>query len=439
MKKIKILVILILISIIMLMSVGINTLAFDVNSKAAILIDTKTNTVIYKKDINTSISPGAFAKVMTAIVVIENSKLEDRVTISQDIISKMKDGQNYVTFYAGEELTVKDLLYCMILDSSNLAAYALANHISGSEEAFSKLMNEKAKLVGATNTNFTNPHGIYNQNQHSTVWDCYIISEYATRNQQLMEILSAQQYKILANGVRTKDTLFYSNNHLVSGFKSSAYYYRFAKGIIGGYTKESGYVASSVASMSKTGMNLIFVGVGSEKTDNTSFPAFLDARKIFEETFSAYSIKTIIKEGQQVAESKLSLSLEKDFVPIVTKQTVSVVLPKDVKVEQLEYKKIINTDIKAPIKKGDVLGTYEVYYEGKLYASTPLISNVEIQGSFFLIFIDFVIGFFTNPVTRVLFILFVIILVSYILITVRINKRRNIFKNKANKKYNNRG
>ncbi len=94
-----------------------------------------------------------------------------------------------------------------------------------------------------------------------------------------------------------------------------------------------------------------------------------------------------------MAESKLSLSLEKDYVALVTKQAVSVVLPKSVTLEQLEYKKIINNDIKAPIKKGDVLGTYEVYYEGRLCASTPITSNNDIQGSFFLIFIDFVIGF----------------------------------------------
>ena len=370
---------------------------------------------------------------------MENSKLEDGVTITQDIITKMKDGQNYVTFYAGETLTVKDLLYCMALDSSNLAAYALALHVSGSEDDFVKLMNEKAKLIGATNTNFTNSYGLYNQQQHSTVWDCYVISEYSTRNQQLLDILNAQQYKITANGVRPKDTLFYTNNHLISGFKTAVYYYRYARGLISGYTKESGYVASSMANMGKTGMNLIFVGTGSEKIDNSTFPALLDAKKIFDDTFSNYSIKTVIKEGQQVAESKLSLSLEKDYVSLVTKQAVSVVLPKAVTLDQLEYKKIINKELKAPIKKGDVLGNYEVYYQGKLVASTPLTSSADVSGSFFLIFIDFVIGFFINPVTRVLFILFLIMLISYILITVRANKRRNMFRNKSNQKFNNRG
>lgn len=419
--------------------VGFNVCAFEVDSKAAILIDTKTNTVIYQKNINGAISPGAFTKLMTAIVVMENSKPDDSVTITQDILSKMKDGQNYVTFYAGEVLSVKDLLHCMVLDSSNLASYALALHISGSEEEFANLMNEKAKLIGATNTNFINSYGLHEQNQYSTVWDCYVISEYATRDQNLMDILNAQQYTIAASSFRPKGTLFYTNNHLISGFKTAAYYYRYARGLVSGYTKESGYVISSTANMGKTGMNLIFVEAGSEKPQNVNtIPSFVDAKKIFEETFSNYSIKTVIKEGQQVAESKLSLSLEKDYVALVTKQAVSVVLPKSVTLEQLEYKKIINNDIKAPIKKGDVLGTYEVYYEGRLCASTPITSNNDIQGSFFLIFIDFVIGFFTNPVTRVLFILFIIMLIAYILITVRINKRRNMFRNKSNKKFNNR-
>ncbi len=187
---------------------GFNVCAFEVDSKAAILIDTKTNTVIYQKNINGAISPGAFTKLMTAIVVMENSKPDDSVTITQDILSKMKDGQNYVTFYAGEVLSVKDLLHCMVLDSSNLASYALALHISGSEEEFANLMNEKAKLIGATNTNFINSYGLHEQNQYSTVWDCYVISEYATRDQNLMDILNAQQYTIAASSFRPKGTLF---------------------------------------------------------------------------------------------------------------------------------------------------------------------------------------------------------------------------------------
>lgn len=413
--------------------------AIEVNSRSAILVDTKTNTVIYQKNINDSIYPGGLTKLMTAIVVYENCSLNDTVVITQEDVNKMKSYQNYVTFKAGETLTVEDLLYCMVLDSSNLAAYVLAQHVAGTEEQFVSMMNAKALELGAENTNFVNATGIDDIRQYSTVWDMYIVSEYITRNADLMSIMSAQRYTLSANEFRAKDTLFYTNNHLLSKFKNLSYYYRYANGLISGYTKQAGYVISASANKGKNSMQLIFIGAGSQSDEASKvLPAFDDAKKIFEDTFSNYEINTIIEQNKHVGEASISLSLETDYVPLVTAQEVSVVLPKETNEDDFETKTTIKENIKAPIKQGDILGTYEVYYKNQLYASSPITTNSNVEGSIFLIFIDFVVSFFENPLTRFLFILAVVLIAGYIIFTIRVNRRRNMFRKKNNKRYRGR-
>jgi len=189
---------------------------FDVESTHAILVETTTDNILIQKNIHEKIAPGELAKLMTAIIASEYAMFDDVVTVSETAVKNSQSYNAVSRLKVGEQLTVRQLLYCLILDNSDVAAYALAEHITGSYADFAVLMNEKAKFIGAQNTNFTNPTGRYDKEQYSTVWDLYVISEYFMQNKDLLEISSTVRYTLPVSGRRTSRTRFYTNNHLLS-------------------------------------------------------------------------------------------------------------------------------------------------------------------------------------------------------------------------------
>ena len=167
---------------------AVSNASFSVASKNAILVESATDTVIYQKNINDRIAPGELTKLMTAIIAMDYGMLDDIVTISETAAGGSNAAGTVANLKVGEQLSVRQLLYCMILDNNDVAAVAIAEHIGGTEEDFARSMTEKAAFIGAQNTNFTNATGQHNAEQYSTVWDMYIIADYFMQSKLLMEI-----------------------------------------------------------------------------------------------------------------------------------------------------------------------------------------------------------------------------------------------------------
>lgn len=143
-----------LISIFVTTSFADDNIELNLYSKSCILVECSTNKIAYEKNSDTIMYPASTTKVLTAILAIENCNLSDKVTITNEMISKVPSG--YATAYLkpGEQVTVEELLNCLLIPSANDAGFALAIHISGSVDKFSELMNEKAREIGCTNTHF---------------------------------------------------------------------------------------------------------------------------------------------------------------------------------------------------------------------------------------------------------------------------------------------
>ncbi|MBR2742626.1 MAG: hypothetical protein IKD89_03460 [Clostridia bacterium] len=413
-----------------------NGAPFSVASKNAILVEATTDTVIYQKNINDRIVPGELTKLMTAIIAVEYGILDDVVTISETAATEKNFYGANVKFKIGEQLTLRQLLYCMILDNNDAAAAAIAEHISGSEADFARSMTEKAQFIGAQNTNFTNATGQNDVEQYSTVWDMYIIADYFTQSKLLMEIAATKSYTLPPSEWREKKKKFYTNDHLISTYKNTSYYYRYADGLIGGSSSTSGSVMAGVASRGRGSMTLIFIGAGtSGENSKYALPAMKDAENIFREAYASYKILNIVKKGEIMTEERLDHSLEKDYISLVSKDDVSTVIPKDKNEEEITIKLFPKEHIMAPISEGEPLGTFEVYDNDVLIVTGTLTSEETIRANILLKIGYWIKTFFSFTAVRVILIILLVLAVGYVYLLRRSLKRNE--RAKANRQIKN--
>ena len=145
--------------------------------EGVVMVEFDSGTVLHQKNMNTKLYPASTTKIMTAILAIEHGKMDEIVTIDSDVID-LTDGSHIALDY-DEQMSVRDLLNALMVASANDAAAALAKHVSGSVDDFVDLMNQKAQELGATNTNFTNPSGLHDDNHYTTAYDLSLIARYA--------------------------------------------------------------------------------------------------------------------------------------------------------------------------------------------------------------------------------------------------------------------
>ena len=198
-------------------SLDINTDKLNTNSEACILMDTKSDKILYAKNAYEKMYPASTTKLMTAILTLENCKLTDTAIVSHNAIFSIPVGYSHANLQEGEELTIEQLLNVLLIPSANDAAIVLAEHISGSVEKFSKLMNEKAKSLGCLNTNFVNPNGIQNKNHYSTAYDLALIGKYALKFPDIKRIAMVKQYTLpTTNKYDKTDRIFNATNGLIN-------------------------------------------------------------------------------------------------------------------------------------------------------------------------------------------------------------------------------
>ncbi|WP_176233292.1 D-alanyl-D-alanine carboxypeptidase family protein, partial [Candidatus Hakubella thermalkaliphila] len=163
----------------------------EISAGSAVLIDADTAQVLWSKNSKEARAPASLTKMMTAIVVLEKSDLKDPVTISEEAAAV---GKSEIWLLAGEVLSVEDLLYAILLRSANDAAVALAEHVAGSEDRFVQLMNQKAREIGASQTNFVNVTGLDAEKHLSTAYDLAVIARYAMQNGTFAGIVATDKW-----------------------------------------------------------------------------------------------------------------------------------------------------------------------------------------------------------------------------------------------------
>lgn len=375
----------------------------NLSSEAVLLMEASTGKVVYEKNGYEKKYPASTTKIMTAILAIEHCNLNETATASEFAINSVPSGYSTANIQIGETLSVKDLLYALMLQSANESAVILAEHVSGSQEAFANLMNEKAKELGCKNTHFINPNGIHNENHYTTAYDLTLITQYAMKNQTFRDIVKTTSFTLPATTSYPSESRTYANtNNLIiydARNRPDNYYYKYATGVKTGYT--SAAKNCLVASAEKNGIEYISVVLGAsityESTGSVSH-RYVDTISLFDYAFDNFSfrklksannlIKTIKIENGKKDENSLDLLIASDVNSLVSLDNKSTQIDPDITLKE---------GLSAPITKGDIVGTISYKIEGINY-TTDLIAGNNVEeykpskiGLYVLIFLILII------------------------------------------------
>lgn len=194
----------------------------NMTAESSLIVNTVSKEVIYANNVYERLYPASITKIVTALVVLDNANLSDTVTVSYNASHITESGAKLCGFKEGDKVKLEDLLNCFIIYSGNDAGIAIAEHIAGSVEEFSKLMNEAAKRVGAVHSNFVNPHGLHNDDHYTTAYDLYLIFNELTKYEKFTSIINMKDYTVtyldINNNEKTKN--FVTTNRYLKGTES---------------------------------------------------------------------------------------------------------------------------------------------------------------------------------------------------------------------------
>lgn len=305
----------------------------EIVAKTGILIDADTGAILYDKDMHKRMYPASITKIMTALLTIENCALDNTFTFTDDIINSLPYDAAKYGYVPGEQVTIRDLLYVLMLRSANEVAIGLGITIAGSEEAFGEMMTERAKAAGALDTNFVNATGLHDDNHYTTAYDMAMIARDAMKNTTFSQIWGSASYVVSPTNIEPDIVKIWNRHEMLVDIQAN--YYEYAQGGKTGYTDEAGRTLVTYAS--RNGMNLICVVMFSDSEN-----VYKDTRALFEYGFTNFKKVAVngneerfgqsddgyfVSRSNMFNQSGSLLELGDDYVTI----------PKDVSLSQIEY------------------------------------------------------------------------------------------------------
>ena len=352
----------------------------ELTAQNAIAIEAKTGKVLFEKNSNAKMYPASTTKVWTAYLTIKNSNdLNEIVEVKNDL-SWVEPSSMFLK--VGEKFTIRELLEVLMLKSANDVAVLLAEHISGSVEEFCKLMNEEAKKIGCTGTNFVNPNGLPDDNHYSTAYDMALIAKEAIKSDVLREIAKTESISLPANDIYPYERNYTNTNKFLTGGRNIVYNgeeidvkYDIVDGLKTGFTSVAGRCLLSTATLDGTS---IIVGVFNSKGDDV----YVDSRKIIDYSLGKYKSRILIEKDNFKVEKELN-SKEQIIEGYIPEDYSTVEDVEDTEnVKNYDYDVSFKEDITLPIKKDSVIGEVEVKENGKKIDTIPVLASDDFEDTF---------------------------------------------------------
>ena len=277
----------------------------EINGHAAILIDMDTGAILYAKNAHEKLYPASITKIMTGLLAVENCALEDSFTFTQEIINALPWDAAKYGYVPGETVNIRDLLYVLMLRSANEVAIGLGMKIAGTEEAFGKLMTERAKEIGAVNTNFVNATGLHDDNHYTTAYDMALISIEAMKNSTFMDVWGTPSYTVNPTNVQPDIVRIWNRHDML--VNRGMQYYAYAKGGKTGYTDEAGKTLVTYASRDGRNLMCVVMKSGAETV-------FSDTRLLFEYGFGDFENISIKGNESRFGQSNDSYFVSRDHL-----------------------------------------------------------------------------------------------------------------------------
>ncbi len=395
---------------------------FETHAKAGILYNVDTDTIVYSDNIDKKVYPASLTKILVAIMLVEEEpNLEDlTLTVSEEIYLEYRYSEAVIAgFEAGDKVNGHDLLAYTMVKSCADASALIADHIAGSEAEFVEMMNKKAKEIGMQNTHFTNCHGLHDPNHYSTVRDLCILTKYAMQYSVITDIVNVARY------VTKDDITLAATNFLID--PNSGYHYQYATGFKTGYTTEAGRCLAATATYE--GMTYISILTGCPPQDNSveNRYEFIDTAELFRWAFNNFTYRSILDSSETIDSIPIDYSWDYDAVNIRPEKEVYALIPKDADTSTVEIKvDYKNPRAEAPVRKGDVVGTVNLYYADEKIGSTGAVIAESVEGSQLLKISDAVKNFLIKYKVYFFFGLagLFFLLIVFIIITIRLNSKK---------------
>lgn len=366
MKKI---LILLMINFLFIPVVSAEDLKLAENAKSAILIEASTGEILFEKNADERLVPASMTKMMSMLVIIEaiengDLKWNQEIQVSENASSM---GGSQILLETGEKMSVRDLFKGVAIASGNDAVVALAEAVAGTEDAFVQKMNDKAKELGLKNTNFKNPHGLDTANHYSSARDMSLIAKELVKHEKVLEFTSVYEDYLRENTDRK--IWLVNTNKLVR-------FYDGVDGLKTGFTEGAGYCLTATAK--KDGMRVIAVVMGEadSKMRNQEVSEMLDY------AFAQYKLENLLEDGYSLGKYKVYNGKD-EFVTVIPKDGATILRKKGEKSSKATYEADVY-ELKAPLKKGDVVGSLKIKEDGKVIRKVKLTVDKNVKKANYL-------------------------------------------------------
>ena len=345
-------------------------------AQAVVAYELNSDTLLYTWNADQRINPTGMVKILTSLIVLEEGNLDDVVTVYRNTLDTIAWGAVSAGLKAGEKVPLRDLLLCVMVASANDAAAVMAAHVAGSQQAFVEKMNQRAKELGCTDSNFTNVHGLFDENQYSTARDLAIITEAALENETFAEMFSLDHFSMEATNLSDK-RYFITTNYMMSDEFTNQYFdYRVTGGkpaaasskdrsmICTAEVGNSHYllvVMSAQAQVSEDGLSIIHFG------------NFTETKKLMNFAFNGYTVRQVIGKDQSLYQ--YAVKNGRNDVVLRPERDVFVLLPADYDKNSVVYHNVVDAAaLRAPIAAADKLGVLQISYRGLILANCDLVA-----------------------------------------------------------------
>ena len=360
---------------------------YEANCETALLLELNSGVVVYAKNAENQAYPASLTKIMTCMLALEyaGKDLNKMVTVSESALVGIAEAGGEVRLQAGERLTLRDLLYYLMVSSTNEAGNVIAEYVAGDIPSFVSLMNKTAKELGCTGTRFANTHGLHDAGHYTTARDLSIITRKALTYETFREICATAEYTVPETNLSQERELTSTNllilnngkNYLGDNGNYYSYYLPEATGIKTGYTSAAGRCVISRASDGNMDLLCIIMGAGTPVMSDGSarFDNFVEAKKLFNYGFSNFAYAKVAAAGiEPMFQMEVQYAKDKRGVVLIPSSDVNCLLPKEYDRDKVETRCELDDPkgLTAPLEQGKKVGTLYLSYDGTLVGTTEL-------------------------------------------------------------------
>lgn len=357
------------------------TMDYTSSCKASLIYELGTDTMVYAQNADTRVYPASLTKVMTCLLALENSTMSEMVTVSESALEDQDPSGSNVQLQVGEQMSMKNMLYCLMVASANDAAAAIAEHIGGSQAGFVEMMNRKAAELGCTGTHFANPHGLHDEDHYTTARDMAKIMLAALEYEAFNDIYSTSFHTVPATNM-TGERELETTNYMISEANYELYIDKRVIGGKTGFTTPAGRCFIGVSE--SNGMKLLTVVMGADALLDDqgnvlySYGSFIETKSLLNLACDHYQSAQVLNPDQVFGQFAVAdgVTGTQGYVASVA----NAVLPIEVDISQLRYEYLLNDGgLTAPIQAGQSIGSVRVWYNATCVAQQELYATVDVE------------------------------------------------------------